>query len=441
MFKQVFGIAALAMAIMVGGACNPTQDVASTTKALSGPYHTFIFSGQSRAPAAGNKSEGFDPVPSWAQNSTYYWDGTPPASPDTGIVYKHPGNNSFSAPPAVCHLPYRYNGNFGGTLAGQPNAWGPCIGYRPTNTTGGLARDSALGPDLSFLYRYQADFPDHNVALLKNAVGGSGIDEWLPPSAVVPGAPAGAYWNLLVAQINDAKARFAAAGEAYVWEGFVWIHGENGASTVYPYLHPTAGQEYSDKLRALIAGVRALTRADLPVVLSRVDDSMLADNIILPLVGSGENTAANLRGATINRQHQQDIVAGDFNVNIASPNACPFALVGGVCPVNPNLPIFMQDAAQYRGYHQSARGMLGQGERLYVQWKPLAYPVAGDGGVDAGPDAGPDYGPEAPPPLVTIVKRNGVVQTGWSVEVLLNGVPVPLPGGNGDTREFLITTP
>lgn len=397
----------LAVALGINAACVDTPQTASTTKAVAGTTKIFIFSGQSNAGGHGQYLQTY-PVPTWAQNAANGWDGSPLASSESGVQYPRP---------TLTGLPYKYNANnWGGA---NVDAWGTHFGQRPV-AGGGQQGEEFFGPELSFAYKYRADHPTEDVVFLKQTVGGSSLEEWLPGTA---------YHNLLIQQITQAKARLTAAGKTYEFAGFFWIQGENGAASVWPYLNPTPGQEYSDKARTLFASVRNATSSTLPIVVARIGNHLLLDNII-GTYSSGIDTPANRRGATNYRRAQQVLLGGD---------------PGNTWVSSDDLPVLQTGNSAY-WYHHTGRGHMAYGERMYAAWTVLTAPAPADAGIeasppDAGADVAADLGPEAPPPLVRIGKLDGVVQTGWhSVVVKLNGTLVTLPGGPGDTLEFDVLT-
>lgn len=391
-----------------GLACVRPPETTGRSAAVATPTKVFIFAGQSNAGGHGQYLQ-LNPVPSWAQNTANGWDGSPLASFESGIQYNRP---------TLTTLPYGYNANnWGGS---NVDAWGTHFGQRPL-AGGGQQGEEFFGPELSFAYRYRADHPTEDVVFLKQTVGGSALEEWLPGTA---------YYGLLTQQIAQAKARLTAAGKTYEFAGFVWIQGENGAASVWPYLNPTPGQEYSDKARTLFAGVRGVTASTLPIVVARIGNHLLLDNII-GTTSSGTDTPANRRGATNYRRAQQVLLGQD---------------PGNTWVSSDDLPVLQTGNSAY-WYHHTGRGHLAYGERVYAAWSALVAPAPADAGVDAAADLAPDIAPDlaadltpdltpdGPPPLVTVIRLDGTVQP-WTAVVRLNG---SLVGGAGDTLTIDLT--
>jgi len=334
-----------------------------------------LFMGQSNSQGYGNRLQ-LNPVPSWAQTTANGWTGAPTVSSDSGFQYQHP---------TAANAPSLYNENSTGLTAGVYDSWGTYDGQSPKYSTGAIGEIGSYGPELSFLAKYRAANPTEQIAVLKVVLGGSSIVEWLPTTANM--------WVILKAHLDQAKARFAAASITPTWAGLVWMHGESGAASVWPYLNPTAGQEYKDQLRTLLAAIRAQTSASLPVAIGRIGNHMLLPNII-GTVNNGIDTPENRIAATNNRRAQQVLVAND---------------AGNVWFDTDNLPVLQSGDSAY-WYHHTGAGYLAMGERAY-------YAFSG-----ATP-------PPPPAPLVTVVKFDGVEQPTKTATVTLNGEPV---GGEDD---------
>lgn len=343
------------------------------------PITVFLIMGQSNAQGRGNRTQLF-PVPAWAQNAANGWTGAPTVSSDSGTPYPHP---------TLQNSPSLYVENNTGDPDLVVDGWGhydgcnPDFGYHP-------GEQGSYGPELSFLARYRAEHPDEQLAAIKVVAGGTGIAEWM----------SGQLHDYWVRHVDQAWARLTAAGFEPRWGGLVWMQGENGASTVWPYLHPTAGAEYSDQLRLFLSDVRLRTSLDMPVLIGRIGNHMLADNII-GTSWNGEDTPENRRGATLHRRAQQELVAAD---------------PGNALVDTDNLPVLQEGDPQW-WYHHTGAGYLAMGERFYVALAGVTPP------------------PPPPPALVVHVTINGVEQLGKTATVTLNGVPV---GGPGDTLVVVV---
>ena len=334
------------------------------------PVKVFIFAGQSNAQGYGRTIQ-LAPVPTWAQTAANGWTGAPTVSSDTGFGYSHP----------TLAQSVRYANNNSTTTI--PVGWGRFVGERQT-TAGVFGEMDQYGPEMSFVQRYRADHPTDQIAVLKIVLGGSSIEDWLT-GAMRP------VWEQM---IDGAKTWDTSI--TLEWAGLIWWQGESGAANAYAYEHPTLGAEYSDKLRTLLSLMRARTSLTLPVVVARIGDHMLADNIILPMVQPATDqwhpgvTAEQLRAATEYRRSQQVFVGGD---------------PGNVWVDTDRLPVLQLNAPAW-WYHHTGAGYLAAGERLYAAFAAALPP---------------------PPPLPPVrVTFNGV-DAPWTVT--LNGSPV---GGNGD---------
>jgi hypothetical protein len=345
----------------------------------------FIFAGQSNAQGYGVSVQ-LAPVPTWARNPANGWTGAPTSSSDSGVQY---------AAPTQGNLPYLYVDSNSGVAANTPGAWLPCPNFG----------ESSYGPEISFLWRYRADNPADDVAVVKCVLGGSSLEhDWTgaPSGSSVPDTldPAnwrGGMWSILQTMLAQAATRLVAAGQTVEWAGLIWMQGESGASGPYYFVNPSqygiAVPTYAQYLRSFLGAVRALTSPSLPCAVGRIADTMLLDDIILPLVAA-PYTADDYRGATNQRRAEQVAVGGDPQNAWWSNDGYAQRNQGG----NPAY-----------WYHWTDPNYLAAGERAYAAWQQAA-------GITP---------PPPPPPLV--VTFNGQPQA-WSVS--LDGKPV---GGPGDT--------
>jgi hypothetical protein len=368
---------ALALAMLPAALLVPPSPRAALAQGVP-VTKVFIIAGQSNGMGYGNRGYLY-PTPSWMG-------GISTPSSDTGTFYDHPTPTNFPC------LWWNYNGNT------PYDGWGRFEGERQ-NSAGVYAEEGSFGPELAFLWKYHLAHPADKIAVYKYAVGGTSMLEWSPPN--------GSMWTGFSTWLDKAKARLDAAaanGAPYEWAGMLWMHGESGASTVYPYLYPTAGQEYSDQCRAFFAAVRNRTSQALPIVLGRIGNHMLADAVI-GTTNSGMNTPENRRGATNYRRAQQQIVGSD---------------AGNAWIDTDNLPVLQSGDPAY-WYHHTTAGYLAMGERFWAGYVNLT---------------GTSAPPPPPPALTTIVKFSGVEQPDKTAAVKLNGAAV---GNPGDTIEIDVT--
>ena len=150
------------------------------------------------------------------------------------------------------------------------------------------------GPEITFGRAMAAAYPEHRIAIVKMAQGGTNIvDHWgrgLAPdpevlyksqlyhallgnldSATYQGDGALRYPEE-VTRLDGALARLESEGQAYEIAALVWMQGENEAGW-------TAAFSYGDTLRGFIAAIREdLGVPGLPVVLGRISDNLYPAN-------------------------------------------------------------------------------------------------------------------------------------------------------------------
>lgn len=342
-----------------------------------------IPAGQSNAMGFGKRIQ-LAPVPTWAQTAANGWDGAPTRSSDSGIEYPHP---------TLANSPSRYNENNTGLMAGVYNAHGSYDGQSPKYSSGGaIGEVGSYGPECSFAQLYRADRPGVELAIVKCVLGGSSIDDWLPE--------ANKMWPIFVAMIQQMAARVAAEGKTLRWDVMPWHQGENGCSSVYPFLNDP--QSYSTKLRRFLSLVREVTSPDLRVLIDRVGNHMMAPAII-GTRSSGIDTPENRLAATQHRREQQMLVGGD---------------PGNIWVDTDNLPVLQSGSDPSQWFHHTGAGYLALGERNYAAYQQLA-------GI-----APPPPPPPPPAPMTIIVRQEGIVHPDLTATVTLNGEPI---GGSGDT--------
>ncbi|WP_438020428.1 sialate O-acetylesterase [Sorangium sp. So ce315] len=150
------------------------------------------------------------------------------------------------------------------------------------------------GPEITFGHAIAAAYPEHRIAIVKVAQGGTNlVDHWgrgLPPdpeslhksqlyhalfgnldSATYEGDRALQYPDEPT-RLDSALARLEAEGHDVEIAALLWMQGENEAGW-------SAAFNYGSTLRAFIAAVRAdVGVPDLPVVLGRVSDNLYPAN-------------------------------------------------------------------------------------------------------------------------------------------------------------------
>ena len=349
------------------------------------PRKVFIIAGQSNAEGRG-KAIQLAPVPVWAQTAANGWTGAPQVSSDApNAGYPHP-----SITTAPCLWAY----SNGGTVGSIPTQWTP-YALSKLNSSGAVVDSDQYGPELSFIYRYMANHPGVSVAVVKCVLGGSAITDWLPD----PSRPQNMA-TILSLMLDQAKQRLDASGETWEWAGMLWMQGESAAATAYPYLNPGLEPQYSTQLRQFLAGVRAQTRPNLPVVIGRIGNQMLADPVVDSFVvaGSVYQTRENVIGAINYRRALQVQVGSEANNGWTDTD---------------NLPVNTADAPAYR-YHFTGPGYLAMGERMYLTYSQII------GETPAPP----------PAPGRVDVSFAGILDPTKTATITVNGVAITVKPGD-----------
>lgn len=128
----------------------------------------------------------------------------------------------------------------------------------------GQSNMAGLPPQVSFTPTVEKTFPDDEVIVVKDAVGGQPIRQWYkkwkPAQGPAPAAPGKLYDRLMTkvnAAIKDKKVDTIS---------FVWMQGERDAKEQHAAV-------YAESLKGLIEQLRAdLKRDDVTVVIGRLSD-------------------------------------------------------------------------------------------------------------------------------------------------------------------------
>ncbi|WP_437603173.1 sialate O-acetylesterase [Sorangium sp. So ce590] len=174
---------------------------------------------------------------------------------------------------------------------GGPYAAATSADWGPLEPKGEARR---YGPEITFGRAMAAAYPEHRIAIVKMAQGGTNlVDHWgrgLAPdpevlyksqlyhallgkldSATYAGDRALRYPDEPT-RLDNALARLESEGHDVEIAALVWMQGENEAGW-------SAAFRYGDALRAFIAAVRAdLGVPELPVVLGRISDNLYPAN-------------------------------------------------------------------------------------------------------------------------------------------------------------------
>jgi len=145
--------------------------------------------------------------------------------------------------------------------------------------------ENAFGPEIAFGRDVRAARPRARLAIVKYAVGGTGIarsgdyddyipalagfddhgDNWHPPE---PGRPAGRLYENLLANVRDALAALERDGHDWELRGFLWMQGEHEAG-----ISPRMAADYGRLLGSFRAQVRSdLGAPRLPFVVGQISD-------------------------------------------------------------------------------------------------------------------------------------------------------------------------
>ena len=192
------------------------------------------------------------------------------------------------------------NETHGGVGVWQPLQPGFGTGFRTDGVTNTLS--NRFGPELFFGQAMAQQSDDGNIAVVKYALGGSGLAEgvgygnWHPDFS--DGAGINQYDNALKT-LRNALAHSDIDGDGVadrlVPSGIVWMQGEADA-----YDSQAAADDYRANLERLMGLLRAALRVDdLPLVIGRITDSgMSEDGSVMDYIETVQNA-------------QQDFVKSD----------------------------------------------------------------------------------------------------------------------------------
>jgi hypothetical protein len=182
----------------------------------------------------------------------------------------------------------------------QPLQPGFGTGFKTDGETSRLS--DRFGPELLFGQTMAANGPGTKVAIIKYALGGSGLARGVGFGNWHPDFSAGAGLNQYDHFLKTLRHAFAVADidgdgvpDRLVPSGIVWMQGEADA-----YDSQAAADEYRANIERLMDLLRAALRVDdLPVVVGKITDSGMSED------GSVMDYIATVQAA------QQDFVAND----------------------------------------------------------------------------------------------------------------------------------
>ena len=192
------------------------------------------------------------------------------------------------------------NETHGGVGTWQPLEPGFGTGFKTDGATNQLS--DRFGPELLYGQTMAQNAPGQKIAIIKYALGGSGLADgvgygnWHPDFS--DGAGLNQYDHALKTLSNafaDADIDGDGAADRLVPSGIVWMQGEADA-----YQSQAAADQYRANIERLMGLLRAALRVDdLPVVIGKITDSGMADD------GSVMDYIATVQ------QAQQDFVNSD----------------------------------------------------------------------------------------------------------------------------------
>ncbi|MDH3491674.1 MAG: sialate O-acetylesterase [Gammaproteobacteria bacterium] len=192
------------------------------------------------------------------------------------------------------------NETHGGVGIWQPLQPGFGTGFKTDGKTNQLS--DRFGPELMFGQTMAARSPGSKIAIIKYALGGSGLAEGVGYGNWHPDFSAGAGLNQYDHALKTMRNAFAhsdidgdGVADRLVPSGIVWMQGEADA-----YDSQAAADEYRANIERLMGLLRAALRVDdLPVVIGKITDSgMSEDGTVMDYIDTVQ-------------QAQQDFVSSD----------------------------------------------------------------------------------------------------------------------------------
>lgn len=138
-----------------------------------------------------------------------------------------------------------------------------------------------FGPELSFGHALASELPDSHIALVKYALGGSGLAPGVGLGGWHPTDRNGHRRNQFdhaIRTLRNALGETDIDGDGVrdllIPAGIVWMQGESDANATYE-----TAAAYEDNLALLVRALRAeLGSDDLPVVIGKITDSRMAED-------------------------------------------------------------------------------------------------------------------------------------------------------------------
>jgi hypothetical protein len=182
------------------------------------------------------------------------------------------------------------NGVFDNQAGGGEGVWdllspGHGTGFSSNGKDNTLS--NRFGSELSFAQRIQALYPNKKIAIIKYAVGGTGLapntgySNWYPNFNKGKGLN---QYDFALRTITNAYAHHDINNDGNPDTlkpmGIIWMQGEADA-----HASPESADSYLNNLTALMNLFRAALRVDdLPVVIGKITDSELGEEDIMPYI-------------------------------------------------------------------------------------------------------------------------------------------------------------
>jgi hypothetical protein len=171
-----------------------------------------------------------------------------------------------------------------GDRRGGSGIWTPLTpghGYGVKVDSRNVQLSNQFGPELSFGHSLSTQLPDTRIALVKYALGGSGLAPGVGLGGWHPTEKNGHRRNqfdhamkTLRNALSDKDIDGDGIRDVLIPAGIIWMQGESDASS-----NLETAQRYRENLEQLVRALRsALGNDELPVVIGKITDSNMADD-------------------------------------------------------------------------------------------------------------------------------------------------------------------
>ncbi|GGW93294.1 sialate O-acetylesterase [Alteromonas halophila] len=182
------------------------------------------------------------------------------------------------------------NGVFDNKPGGGVGIWAPLqpghgVGFKSNGKAN--AYSDRFGPELSFAHTLANALPDKKIALIKYAVGGTGLHVNTGFSNWSPDFTDGMAMNQYDYALNTLRNAYATSDidndgepDTLIPAAIIWMQGEADA-----HASEVSANAYHHNLTRLMNLLRAaLRKDDIPVVIGRITDSEQGDEDIMPYI-------------------------------------------------------------------------------------------------------------------------------------------------------------